>query len=180
MQRTVLGLSFFHCFEIFMGAMQLFFIAVVGALTMGQLVWAQDRIYRCGDIYTNVIAKDAVNCKLITGANVTIVQPSPPKTTPQPSVSKGSSQPGLQVSPSDQRTKDADARIILEAELKKAEALYGALSKEFNAGEPEKLGPEHKNHQKYLDRIAELKASLARVDADRVAIRRELSRFALQ
>jgi len=50
------------------------------------------------------------------------------------------------------------------------------LLKEYNNGEPEKLGPEHRNHQKYLDRVAELKASIARNDSDIDGIRRELSR----
>ena len=38
------------------------------------------------------------------------------------------------------------------------------------------LGPEHRNHQKYLDRVAELKASIARNESDIAGIRRELAR----
>ena len=78
----------------------------------------------------------------------------------------------------DQRARDADARTILEAELKKAEARQAELLKEYNNGEPEMLGPEHKNHQKYLDRVAELKASIARTESDIAGLRRELSRVA--
>jgi hypothetical protein len=61
----------------------------------------------------------------------------------------------------DQRAKDSDTRLILESELKKAEARHAELLKEYNNGEPEKQGPETRNHQKYLDRIAELKASIS-------------------
>ena len=69
-----------------------------------------------------------------------------------------------------------DARFVLESELKKAEVRQAELLKEYNNGEPEKLGPETRNHQKYLDRVAELKANLARNESDIAGIRRELGR----
>ena len=64
----------------------------------------------------------------------------------------------------------------MESELKRAEARHAELLKEYNSGEPEKLGPETRNHQKYLDRVAELKASISRNEADIEGIRRELAR----
>jgi hypothetical protein len=67
--------------------------------------------------------------------------------------------------------------LILEAELKKAEARQIELNKEYNNGEPEKLGPETRNHQKYLDRVSELKAALSRNESDISGIRRELGRL---
>ena len=76
----------------------------------------------------------------------------------------------------EQKARDAEARTILESELKKAEARRADLLKEYNNGEPEKQGPEHKNYQKYLDRVAELKASIERVDQDIAGLRRELAR----
>ena len=76
----------------------------------------------------------------------------------------------------EQRAKDSDARLILESELKKAEARQAELVKEYNNGEPEKLGPETRNNQKYLDRVAELKANIARNESDIAGIRRELGR----
>jgi hypothetical protein len=76
-----------------------------------------------------------------------------------------------------QRAKDADARFILDNELKKAEARRADLLKEFNNGEPEKLGAETRNYQKYIDRIAELKANIQRSEADIASIRREISRL---
>ncbi|MDP3136299.1 MAG: hypothetical protein Q8N17_08180, partial [Burkholderiaceae bacterium] len=77
----------------------------------------------------------------------------------------------------EQRARDADARAILEAELRKAEARQAELQREYNNGVPEKLGPETRNHQKYLDRVAELKAALTRNESDIAGIKRELSRF---
>jgi hypothetical protein len=76
----------------------------------------------------------------------------------------------------EQKNRDAEARTILEAELKKAEARQAELLKEYNNGEPEKLGPEHRNHQKYLDRVADLKASIARNESDIAGLKRELGR----
>jgi hypothetical protein len=64
----------------------------------------------------------------------------------------------------------------VEAELKKAETRQADLLKEYNNGEPEMLGPEHRNHQKYLDRIAELKAAIERNEKDIAGLKRELGR----
>jgi hypothetical protein len=140
---------------------------------------AQSRIYRCGNTYTNNAAEaQAKGCKLMEGGNITIVEgtrvntPVRVATAPQ-----SASAPGQRVVPEDQRARDAGARAILEAELKKAEARQAELVKEFNNGEPEKLGPEHRNHQKYLDRVAELKANIARNETDIAGIKRELARF---
>jgi hypothetical protein len=138
---------------------------------------AQDRIYRCGNEYTNTVTEaQAKNCKLVSGGNVTVVQAAarPNPGTKVASVSPGQS--GQRVDASEQRAKDSDARLILESELKKAEARQLDLQKEYNNGDPEKLGPETRNNQKYLDRVAELKANIARNESDIAGIRRELSR----
>ena len=144
---------------------------VVALLAGG--VQAQDRIYRCGNEYTNTVSESqAKNCKLISGGNVTVVQAQ----RPAPATRVASA--GQRVDANDQRAKDSDARLILESELKKAEARQAELLKEYNNGEPEKLGPEGRNNQKYLDRVAELKASISRNEADIAGIRREIGRAA--
>ena len=139
---------------------------------------AQDKIYRCGNEYTNTVTEaQSKNCKLISGGNVTVVQGNKAGTgTKPPSASPSPSPSGSRVSSDDQRAKDSDARLILEAELRKAEARQLELAKEYNNGEPEKLGPEARNYQKYLDRVAELKAAIARNESDIAGLRRELGR----
>jgi hypothetical protein len=128
-------------------------------------VAAQDKVYRCGNEYTNNVTRDrAAECTLITTGNVTVVP-----AVKAPTMSS--------VRPDNQRAKDADARFILDNELKKAEARRAELLKEFNNGEPEKLGAENRNYQKYVDRIAELKANIQRSEADIASIRREISRL---
>jgi hypothetical protein len=135
---------------------------------------ADDRIYRCGNEYTNTVPDaQAKNCKLISGANVTVIQ------AVKPPPGKASS-PGQRSDTPDQRAKDSDARMILEAELKKAESRHVEILKDYNNGEPERLGPETRNNQKYLDRVAELKAALGRNEADIAGIKRELSRVPAQ
>ena len=83
---------------------------------------------------------------------------------------------GQRVDAGEQRARDSDARQILNAELKKAEARQIELQREYNKGEPERRGDETRNYQKYLDRVAEIKASLARNESDMASIRRELAR----
>ena len=144
---------------------------------------AQSRIFRCGNTYTNdpVEAKNK-DCKLVETVHITVVEGTSVKTSApaQPRVASApqAAQPQARVDNADQRARDADARLILDSELKKAEARHAELLKEFNNGQPEKLGPETRNHQKYLDRVAELKASIARTESDISGIRRELGRVA--
>ena len=75
------------------------------------------------------------------------------------------------------RASDADTKAILEQELRRAEARQNELTKEYNNGEPDKIGGEARNYQKYLDRVAEIKASLARNQSDIDGLKRELSRL---
>jgi len=156
------------------------FISLTVALVATNSI-AQSTIYRCGNTYTNNTAEaKARGCKLMDGGNITVVEGTRVNgNAPMKVVSTGSQASGGQrVDAADQKQRDSDARGILEAELKKAETRHAELLKEYNNGEPEKLGPEHRNHQKYLDRVAELKAGIARTETDISGLKRELSRVA--
>lgn len=147
----------------------------VGLGLLSACVQAQGAIYRCGNEFSNTITEAEAktrNCKLVSGGNVTVV----PAVKQQSSRTGSSPANAPRVDANDQRSKDADARSILEAELRKAEARQAELLKEYNNGEPEKIGPETRNHQKYLDRVAELKKSIERNESDIAGIKRELSR----
>ncbi len=141
---------------------------------------AQSRIYRCGNTYTNNTAEaQAKGCKLMEGGHITVVEGTKVNTnaTVRVATAPQASGPSQQrVDADNQRARDSDARAILESELKKSEVRQAELAREYNNGEPEKLGPEHRNHQKYLDRVAELKASIARTENDIAGIKRELGR----
>lgn len=139
--------------------------------------FSQERIYRCGNEYTNTVPDaKAKGCKLIEGANVTVVPGTRPAA--RAAGSSAASSGAQRIDAAEQKARDSDARLILESELKKALARQTELQKEYNNGEPEKVGGEARNYQKYLDRVAELKANLARNESDIAGIRRELTRLA--
>ncbi len=141
---------------------------------------AQERVYRCGNEYTNnpAVAKNR-DCKVLDGGNVTVIQGTRVQRAPQASGgSPGGSPPGGQrVASDEQRARDTDSRAILESELRRAESRQVELVKEFNNGEPEKQGAEGRNYQKYLDRVEEMRAGIARGESDIAGLKRELARL---
>ncbi|RYF46948.1 MAG: hypothetical protein EOO27_38400, partial [Comamonadaceae bacterium] len=152
-------------------------------------VWAQDRIYRCGNEYTNNAqqAKER-GCKLVEGGNVTVVQGARRAGAAVPASGSGSGATASPASPasppsaprinnSDQKARDSDARAILESELRKAEARHAELVKEYNGGAPERNALDLRNPQRYLERTAELKANVARSESDIAGIKREITRL---
>lgn len=153
--------------------------ALAGVLAFSQ-AHAQDKpVYRCpGNLYTDALsAKDAVakGCKTLEGAPITVIQSQMPRVAPRSTGSSGGSG-GEKVSSQDQKARDADSRNILEAELRKEEEALAALKKEYKNGEPDRLGDE-RNYQKYLDRVAAMKAAITRKEADVASIKRELSKL---
>jgi predicted nucleic acid-binding Zn-ribbon protein len=157
------------------------------ALAFAGAAQAQTKIWRCGSSYTNDEAQArSLGCKPMEGGNVTVVTGTRVNSASAPrardsvataplSATPGSA-PGQRVDSGEQKARDTEARTILEAELRKAEARQSELLQEWNKGEPEKLGPEHRNHQKYLDRVTELKAALERNEKDIAGLKRELGR----
>ena len=145
--------------------------------------FAQERIYRCGNEYTNKPTDQQIKtCKLIEGSSISVVQSTRlaapagggASSAAKPVASGSSSQ---KVDPNDQRTRDADARGVLDSELRRAEARQAELLAEYKDGQPDLRGGEARNHQKYLDHVAELKASIARNESDIAGIKRELGRM---
>ncbi len=141
---------------------------------------AQARIYRCGNEYTNdaQVAKSK-GCSPMEGGNITIIEgtrPTPPRTTPAAAALRNGSA-NERVDSAAQRARDSDARAILEAELRKAQERLEHARKEYANGEPEKQGIESRNYQRYLDRVAELKAAVARAESDVAGLQRELNRL---
>ncbi|RYF75054.1 MAG: hypothetical protein EOO22_05695 [Comamonadaceae bacterium] len=159
---------------------RLFFLLVVCAAGS---VSAQERVWRCGNEYTNnATSAQQRGCKLMEGGNVTVVQGA--RAPVAAAASPGTGSPVVRapagsprVEGVDQRARDGEARSVLEAELRKAEARQAELLREFNNGEPEKQGNEARNYQKYLDRVGEMKAEMARTESDIAGLRREIGRL---
>ena len=149
--------------------------------------FAQERVWRCGNEYTNnaAVAKEK-GCKVMEGGNVTVVQSPRPASggggggnasNPAVRAPSGSPAGSPRVEGSDQRARDGEARSVLQSELRKAEARQVELLRDYNNGQPDKQGSEARNYQKYLDRVADMKAELARNESDIAGIRRELGRL---
>jgi len=143
---------------------------------------AQDRLYRCGNLYTNADKSADQACIRLGIDRITVVPAQP-----QESKSAAPAKPAAAQSPSRttptrvsslaQAQKDSESRQILESEWRKTRQRLQDLQSEYNQGEPERLGSERSNPQKYLDRVAALQSSIARLEADLTGIRRELARM---
>ena len=92
------------------------------AALMAAPALAQDAIYRCGNEYTNnpAVAKQR-GCTPLQGGNVTVIEGTRPSSSAAPRSSSASSNTAPRVDSAAQRARDADARAILETELRRAE-----------------------------------------------------------
>lgn len=142
-------------------------------------------------LYTDALSAEEARsrgCRTIDGAAITIVQGPRPRTNPPAagaasgaaaggSAASGAPRPAdARVDPAAQRQRDTDARRILEAELRREEDKLAQLKREYNNGEPERRG-EERNYQQYLDRVAQMKAGIARSESDIAAIKREIGKL---
>jgi hypothetical protein len=151
-------------------------MGLMAACLFGSAVSAQAQgdaavVYRCpGNLYTSTISRT------LDGVPVTVI-PAPKRSSAPPATGGSSAaRPDTRVDPGEQRARDSDARRILEAELQREEQRLAEMQTEYNKGEPERRGDE-RNYQKYLDRTADLKSSIARKESDIAALKRELSKL---
>ncbi len=161
-------------------------LALLAALALPAAA-APDKIWRCGNEYTNQPGDaKARGCQLVEGGNLTVIEGLKPQggtraaaNAPRPGAAPtpAARGEGERVESAEQRARDADARAILEAELRKAEARQVELRQEYQGGEPEKRPEELRHPVLHQQRSAALKEQLARVDADVAALRRELARM---
>ncbi len=150
-------------------------------------------VFRCPGnppLFTNSLSEAEIKekgCRPIDSTPITVFRGATPRvvntaavgsTAPSPANSAAPvSRPAeARVDPTEQKARDTDSKRILAAELRKEEERLTVLQKEFNAGEPERRGDE-RNYQKYLDRVAELKTSIARKEGDIVSIKREIAKL---
>lgn len=142
------------------------------------------QIYRCGgasgapvEYINNAREAQSRGCKAVEGGHVTVMQNAPVAKAPARVAGSNPTTMPRSEGSAEQKARDSDSRGILESELKKAEAKLAEQQKEFNNGEPEKQGIEGRNYQRYLERVAELKESIARNQSDIAGLKRELSRL---
>ena len=135
------------------------------------------RIYRCGNAYTNQ-PDPAANCKPLAGGSVTVIEGTRVQgaQSASPAGTNSGGAGAAKVEGSEQRQRDAQAQVVLQAELQRAQQQQAELLREWNNGEPERRADEFRQPQKYQDRVAQLRAALQRTQADVAGLQRELAR----
>ena len=175
----------------------LLWLSALGLVLSSQPAQAQQAVYRCGQEYTNAPREPAL-CEPLAPQAITVINGTRPALQPQASTAaavptrsapaepvatapNAAGQPRTPAVPTrlpdvQQSERDGQARTILMQELDKARAQLAQLVHSYNQGEPEKWAAETRNHQKYLDRVAEMKAAIERTERDIDSLQRELSR----
>ncbi|HYN61410.1 MAG TPA: hypothetical protein VET87_17975 [Rubrivivax sp.] len=165
--------------------MVLAFGAVAGSAAWAQGAAPGAAVYRCPGppvLYTDALSPQEARdrgCRTIEGTPITVIQGRAPANARAASAAaaNSSARPAeARVDPQAQRARDSDSRRILESELRREEDRLAELKREYNNGEPERLGNE-RNYQKYLDRVAEMKSGISRKESDIAAIKRELAKL---
>jgi hypothetical protein len=136
------------------------------------------RIYRCGNAYTNQ-PDPVANCKPLAGGSVTVIEGTRVQGSQaaNPAINASGSSGAAKVDGTEQRQRDAQAQVVLQAELQRAQQQQAELLREWNNGEPERRADEFRQPQKYQDRVAQLRAALQRTQADIAGLQRELARL---
>lgn len=75
-----------------------------------------------------------------------------------------------------QKRRDQDRLQILSDEIRAEENRLSELKKEFQNGEPERLGSE-RNYAKYQERVAAMKDEIARTEKNIEALKREIAQL---
>ncbi len=138
---------------------------------------ASSGIYLCTDKkgnkeYRNTnITKD---CKKVDLPYLTTI-PAPVAPKPEPQRSEESKK-FPQVDKSKQEALDKERKKILEDELRAEKKKLSTQKKEYNNGEPERLGSE-RNYQRYLDRVKQMKENIERTEKNIDALQREVQKM---
>ena len=107
---------------------------------------AQNRVYRCGDLYTSANKSADTSCTPLAVDRISVVQAQPeeakPAASPKPRTVQTSKVASTRVSSVAQTQKDSESRQILETEWRKTSQRLQDLQLEYNHGEPERLGSE--------------------------------------
>lgn len=149
------------------------FVAAIGH------VHAQSEVYLCIDENGKKEYKNTgttKGCKKIDLPGITTFA-APPVKAP----AAGSSGKSTASTPSDfprvdgntQKERDNDRKQILQKELKTEQQKLDSLKKEYNNGQPERLGSE-RNYAKYQERVKNMEEDIHRSERNVEALNREI------
>jgi hypothetical protein len=134
---------------------------LVGSTDSASATSEPQRIYRCGDAYTNQ-ADFAANCKPLAGGRVTVIEGAKVQGSSATRPSFSANGGAMKVDKTAQHQRDAQAQTVLQVELQKAFKQHADLLREWNNGESEHRADEFRQPQKYQDRVAQLRGALQR------------------
>ena len=116
---------------------------------------------------------DTRGCRKLDLDSISTI-PAPP---PQPPQAKASVDPSFpRIESQIQKRRDQDRMHILLEEIRSEESKLSELKREFQNGEPERLGSE-RNYAKYQERVAMMKEEMMRTEKNIEALRREISQL---
>ncbi len=135
-------------------------------------------MYKCVDkngaiTYQNIGVTKSMNCTKTEGQPITTV--SAPKAAPKSAGKSATPSNFPKVDERLQRNRDEERKKILEDELQAEQKRLADLQKEYNGGQPERLGNE-RNFQKYVDRTEQLKQDVERSEKNVEALKKELGK----
>src|SRR5471032_588454 len=151
-------------------------MAVLG-LFAGAAARADGVIYKCVDAAGHTEFTDVYRgayCKVLEGTGAITTPPARRAQSGPPRAYAPSPADFPRVDGAEQRARDADRRAILTDELNSEMQKLADLRKEFNNGEPERLGGE-RNYAKYQERVAQLRDDISRSEKNIDALKREIA-----
>lgn len=136
---------------------------------------SEPRVYRCDNsIYTN-LPNPTQRCVPLSGGHITVIEGT--RVNGVANAPALGAATAVKVDTQEQKQRDAQAVVVLQAELHKAQSRHAELLKEWNQGEPERHAIEVKQPAKYQERVTQLRLALQRSEADVVGLQRELNRL---
>ena len=162
-------------------------LALLAGVALLPCADAQGAIYKCVDEAGRIEFTDVNKrgCKMLDLPGAIAAPPAHRGATPPKSGAGAGAGNGAAAAPSasqsefpkvntsQQRARDNDRREILEDELRNEERRLADLRREFNNGEPERLGGE-KNFVKYQERVGQMRENLNRSEQNVQALKREI------
>lgn len=148
-------------------------------LFAGTASYAND-VWRCGNVYTNQASEADISsgrCKLVN--NDVSVVPAPGRSTGTSISTSGEARPQVGGASSQteewlsQEARQRQSREV-QARIDRAVEELNALEDEYKNGEPDRMGPEFRNYQKYLDRVERLKGEIEAKKQEIATLRSQL------
>ncbi len=142
-------------------------------LLLSSFAYGQGNVYVCVQPNGNREYRntgDTRSCRKLDLESISMI-PSPPSPKSSNSVAVDPAFP--KVDNFTQKRRDQDRMQILLEEVRTEESKLAELKKEYQNGEPERLGNE-RNYVKYQERVGQLKDELQRTEKNIEALKREI------